>query len=947
MSETAVTNYKKFSKIIPLSDKQHEIVEATMESLNETGQGALSVFTSGGKSYIGATIACIYLSNNRNKDILWFGPKAANSNVYNAIISKLPTSYKRRIHMKSYSELSLGKCDIDVDFDKVCLAIMDESHRALAKQAYPNLVDLLNKCKADRLAMSATQCRTDGRHSFEALVPKAYYNDYDINWAADNNIINDLNYIVCTTKVAQLDYATLAKFASIAKRYSSVYDEYNELLAMMHNYSFKFERDFYDTLKNSGMSLDASDGVRHIVFFNTIENLKAHVSSVKNVFKKLYPKCDVNIWEYHSKQTKTESDEVLKYAVASVPNKNTVDVIISVNKGTESIHPKHIRSVSMFRHTQSTIIFTQQMGRGVTLKDFCDDSSYIFDFSEGYVSLMRGSTIEYGRQIAKDRLPGAESVKSLDEMVTSLQNALSSKINIKAQFATKELREISNKITQFSNSAFNLDRLNLLYEVYETVRKEYKDSWKKWPTIKNLHRLCKRAAAEGLIVAHQEINGDGDFSPDFISWFNYTRKQLQHNQLDPDSETYKMIHKFGHLFYLYDKSSVLDEVEILKALDSIKRCLVKVGYDYSKIPAKSTAGKNLLALRLKNMNEELSINTVCTYARNIGVDLSINSVSIEDIAKAAKTTNKTSMDSFIAERDLAEQLKEITSTRIYDTELAYETWTKLMARNTYNKYAYNNNFSKCLRMKLNSEYSDYYKYDMLDDNTEYEGNMVTNIAIKTQNGGMIGGLYQDLLFKHPDIGDLSLYSREILKIFGINTKQAYNRILDSTEWNKMLQDAINGDIKAMAYIRGVDIQNLDEYRKKKLRTSKFRESKKQTQDEVDVKLILRKAKSMYTPNDSDRKEIEHAIRTGLVDRFEIGAAPFSSDIKDDVMNMLKYPGELVEFANTNPKCFNKIYGICTSSASCTNLLIPNILDIRGLGDDIKSKLGDMLKAITQ
>lgn len=57
--------------IIELKNFQQEIYSETLESLKRAGQGEISLFPCGGKTFIGAKIACQYINRtNGNKDML-------------------------------------------------------------------------------------------------------------------------------------------------------------------------------------------------------------------------------------------------------------------------------------------------------------------------------------------------------------------------------------------------------------------------------------------------------------------------------------------------------------------------------------------------------------------------------------------------------------------------------------------------------------------------------------------------------------------------------------------------------------------------------------------------------------------------------------------------------------------------------------------------------------
>lgn len=938
------------ASLISLKQYQEDILYETEQSLLKYGEGAISLFPGGGKSFIAARIACSHLLKYQGMGVLWMGPLSANNNVYSSVVSKLPMEFKKRIHFKSYESMSHGIPDIDIKYDEICLIVLDESHKALANIAYTHVSKILNSCKCDRLAMSATRRRTDGRDSFKVLVPSAVYTDYDFKQGAEQEILNEINYRVCSTRISKFDFETYNEYKKLGLVFEGIKDECNKIDNLLSEYSFKFEYDTYRIMRDSGMDLSGSNGDRHIMFFSTVEGLRQHKEAAEGIFNRLYPNCKVRVYEYHSLQSKKESKEVLDNAVNSVPRPYTVDVILSVNKGTESIHPRHIKSVSMFRQTASQIVFIQQMGRGVTLKEFSDRPTYIFDFSGGYVSLLRGTSIEYGRRMVSDRVQNIKSIASIDELVHSLRKALSSNINIKAEFATEELKELSDRMNNLYSSSVAKQNLLFLAQLVKALMKNYKTDIKEMPSIYNLENLAAGAILKSELVPFGPMNQLGTLDNNFIEWFNATTYALLNNRIEKDSDEYNKISKFGHLFYLntkYCKVGPLEEDhKYMCYIDSIRATLDSMDNDYSKLKNK-VANKKLLELRRLNIFNRLSV-PVCKYARDKNVDISMDRLNFSDIKKITPEDEYESFKAYYEEAKLGKLILLNISNGIDTDEITnntYNMWIVLMAKHGINSILFNSTYSNFLRHKIEILYSKAFKFDSITSNDEEEGKRIISLLMRYRNGKQLTNLYQEYVFEHYGLRGLSDYCKAIFREFGIKSKAQYADIIKSTKWDKEFNSALGGDENAMVELLRTNVAELDPFRRKLLNSFKFKEAKRQLKDDTTPVLILKKAREFYGADTDRQQEISLAIKNGIVSGLDIATAPFSESIRDSVADLIKSKLSLSDWIHNNRKEWSVIKKTCTSSVSCTSMILPNIMGIKHLDKNMKQKLQEIYEVI--
>ena len=365
---------------IALTSDQNEVYEEAMASLKKYNQAAIHLYTSGGKSYIlgkilerlddnklrtspsGDRLSVLYCSKNgccENAKRLFGGHRWEN-------VIQYMTFCTLQHDTKAVDSLNVDKFDV---------IVIDEAHRALAKQTYKGINYILSKYpRASVIAMSANNKRNDDRKwVFEWLTPKLKvgvdYQNRGIKWAVQNNKI--CSYVYRNGDLDKLKrYTTLLtniKDRESLNDYSELLNESMELLKKFSNNPFEIVE---EQLKHDidSIGYDGTNGDRWIVFFNRIDDIEKSADKIKGLFDKAYDGkgCNINIIKFHSKSTNEQ--EALEALTQKSVDKQ-VDVVLTCMKASSSFHPDNIRGIIVNRHSNSEIDVTQMFGRALQIKE--------------------------------------------------------------------------------------------------------------------------------------------------------------------------------------------------------------------------------------------------------------------------------------------------------------------------------------------------------------------------------------------------------------------------------------------------------------------------------------------------------------------------------------------------------------------------------------------------
>lgn len=284
--------------------------------------------------------------------------------------SKIRNIFKNR----SYFDKEFSKFDL-----KNTIFVMDEAHFIGAGGTEKIIKALMDEVcpKANYLGITATPKRTDKLdikwHFFDGIT--AY--EYGLTEAFEDGIYVK-PYYVYTPLDDKLEDAILSKIdnssASDAKKESMKKDiikKINPSKLKIENLHEIIERNLYKFENEMNY-------YKFILFFSTFNDIHKKKNEIVSAFEKVFPDCEVNVVIVSSENARYRMN--LNVIDDLAVRENTVDLIFNVNMLTFGYHIDNISGIMMFRQTVSNIIYTQQIGRCLSVIQ--NTSAIIFDFVE-------------------------------------------------------------------------------------------------------------------------------------------------------------------------------------------------------------------------------------------------------------------------------------------------------------------------------------------------------------------------------------------------------------------------------------------------------------------------------------------------------------------------------------------------------------------------------------
>jgi hypothetical protein len=119
----------------------------------------------------------------------------------------------------------------------------------------------------------------------------------------------------------------------------------------------------------------STDYMKFIVFFASRQHMTEKLDDVIEWFHEAYPKHKINTLKISS-ITKTEAKNTDKLSEL-VPRKKTIDLIACIDMLNVGYHVNNQTGIFMYRGTKSNTIFTQQLGRALSVG--ANNSAIVFD----------------------------------------------------------------------------------------------------------------------------------------------------------------------------------------------------------------------------------------------------------------------------------------------------------------------------------------------------------------------------------------------------------------------------------------------------------------------------------------------------------------------------------------------------------------------------------------
>ena len=416
---------------------------------------------------------------------------------------------------RNYDNLEQALADYRINKDNVGLIILDELHRAGAPKWGIGVKNLMTMCKdAKTLGLTATPKRYDeGRDMVEELFDNRLAQNMNLGKAIDLEIIPQLSYVVGMHDLREnLDEIVKNIKDSDCKAYiTKKADSYKE--------KWDFNKYFIDTLSKY-IDINQKSG-KHIIFASSIDEADRISLVAKKWFSEMFKNSQVCVYTIHSKSS-TKSFDLEQFFADNKDNE--IKVAVAVNMLNESFHCNDIRSISMFRGTQSIQVYMQQIGRALTAHG---ESPYIFDFVDNF-------------------------------------------------HAIKELQEVLSRD--------NIERTECDVDSTTFVFKEFNDETK-WfiKDINNIKQLTSIDSRAALLEIEERLKESSDGTifgvddKDFVNWATYILRTKAGNMLRMsfDDESIRLYEKLGfsidvaenlgkewyHTFkdYINDKYSISDD----------------------------------------------------------------------------------------------------------------------------------------------------------------------------------------------------------------------------------------------------------------------------------------------------------------------------------------------------------------------------------------------------
>ncbi len=941
------SNIGQLDKVISLDPFQVDLANKVLGQLNTYGQSALEVMTSGGKSYIAGYIMSGYMSKHRDAQILWLAPKSAIINVKNKIFQK--TALRNRIHYIGYEELARG-CDIDYELlSNVRLIVFDECHKAYAKKTYEHLVDVLDSISdADRLAMSATPIRYNGQDTFKILVPDVPEPvKFNITDAANHNLLPDLKYVLANMNISVGDFKSLERYGKLAQNDKDAQVLYNDVLDTLTKFQFNLQTDLGELLKNY-INSTGEDGERHIAFLGSIAAIKEMKDDIELAFKSAYPNCTINMLEYHSGMTEEENKRAFQQFVVDEPEPGRIDVLLSVDKATESIHPDNVRSVLMFRGTQSVRVYLQQMGRGLMLKSYHPDDIIIFDFAEN-VSCISGQNYSSGYKHSGES--GQNNGEQIDSIRSAIMRQFGYSKGLENQIGLKRIQVCLDKLKQITR-LYTLKWLNSKLGYVKRVFNKLVELGASEPT-ENIYSMIYEVKQEGEIeytlklsqIWKKDRNAFNAFMDRLKYNFELYQKMFLSGEQPDNQQVTELFNQFGHSAYLTENNRLGTE-KILKDIDYIKNEITKCG---SIENSNNTHAKHKLKqLRLQYAKNLITPN-ICIYAERQGVDIAMYDLTLTDAQALCETDKDKEIAS--AFKSCIKPLTSLDKLIINGGDLDYYDWLSCKVKVTLTQRRYREAEMTCIYMSyINTNYGYILQGYKLNQTEIENGTKLISALFAIEDGKYPSKLEEDYIFNHSGMASMSDYEQQILKEFGV-TKQKYSTLLEEkTEFMSVYDKALHGDAESIKKMLSYNRNSLDSKRKKLLNTTEFRQLKKDVKDTLGAEVLIKKAKMMCIQGEDYtklRSELNDALNSGAIQQIDLALAPFrgyevelAKKVIDSTPDEFK---QMLEDSQVNS--LSILITRCKDMASCSKEIISNIVKVRALDEQYKSRLNDIKKLI--
>ena len=381
--------------------------------------------------------------------------------------------YGEFVDVTTYQSFALSYNKID--YSKYGLVIIDEAHHAgydaesdKGAAIWSQGIDYVVAHGIKLLGLTATPIRSDGINIGKTVFGGCVCEGKSVEDAIEEGIVHPFSYVT-----ALYDTSEAVKQAKKYK-HDLEGDDSDLCRKLIGQLDIAIQRapKIGDTLRKY-MPQGKRKG---IIFIQNIEDKEA----VEAIFRGVYPDA-----EYRAIDSKMPDDEVV--ANREWFEKTDEGYLLAVNMISEGAHYKGVNTLIMFRSTASYLVYTQQLGRIITLTKNEDPHAIVFDLVNN-VNNVSCDDREFKKE-KKDR-------NTVQGIIRALKAVKSDQIIIadEARNVVKCLREIK----QYSSDYWEEWEDSILKEYYTTEEidgcyKRINDAWAKKFGVDSIEKRTKWA----------------------------------------------------------------------------------------------------------------------------------------------------------------------------------------------------------------------------------------------------------------------------------------------------------------------------------------------------------------------------------------------------------------------------------------------------------------------
>lgn len=327
-----------------------------------------------------------------------------------------------------------------IDYSKYGCVILDEAHHAAydeeigrGAKIWGNAINYLVNNNIKILGLTATPDRTDGISLGESLFKDCVCKGLSVEEGIENGILYPFSYVT-----------SIYDKSGITEDLPDIQYQNNEEYVKLRG-QLDLALNNLPTIPTSLLKYMPHNSRKGIIFVQDIEDMDMALE----IFRKAFPKEEVRF--LHSKQTKAEQDESREWF-----KKTTKGYIMAVNMITEGAHYDGVNTLIMFRRTESYLLYTQQLGRIITLTTKNNPEAIVFDLVNNI------NSIKYNDRVSKHYKEPAN--KEILKVLRKIEESKSAQIIVANE--TQDITDRLNQLRQLTCDSWEKWEIDIIEKYY-------------------------------------------------------------------------------------------------------------------------------------------------------------------------------------------------------------------------------------------------------------------------------------------------------------------------------------------------------------------------------------------------------------------------------------------------------------------------------------------------